>query len=96
MPAKLATANIVTANRLGDGQVVYLASGGAWMERVEDAEVARDEAGAAALLAHAEAPDQATRVVGPYLMAVIDESEVPRPASIREIIRAQGPSVREE
>ncbi len=85
---------IVTANRLGDGLVIYLAQGGAWTDRVEDAEIARDEGDATALLARAEAPDQATRVVGPYLMAVIDEAGVPRPASNREIIRALGPSVR--
>lgn len=88
------TTQIVTANRLGDGLVIYLTQDGTWTDRVEDAEVARDEDDAAALLARAEAPDQATRVVGPYLMDVTDEAGIPRPASNREIIRALGPTVR--
>ncbi len=90
------TAQIVTANRLGDGQVVYLTQGGAWTRQVVQAETARGQASASALLARAEALDQATRVVGPYLMAVSEEAGVPHPASNREVIRAFGPSGRED
>lgn len=88
---------IVTANRLDDGLVVYLngASGGAgWSERIDDARVARAEEDAAALLAQAEGPGQAVRVVDPYLIEVTREGAVPRPVSRREAIRAQGPTVR--
>ena len=88
------TAQIVTANRLGDGLVIYLGRDGAWSEGIEDAAVAHGKDDAAALLARAEAPDQATRVVGPYLMDVIDAVGPPRPASNREVIRALGPTVR--
>ena len=87
---------IVTANRLDDGLVVYLngASGGAsWSERIEDARIAGDEA-SARLLAEAEGPEQAIRVVAPYLIEVAREGGVPRPVSHREAIRALGPTVR--
>ena len=85
---------VVTANRLGDGRVVYLGSEDFWVERIEAAEVAAGKDPAAALLSRAEAPAQVTRVVGPYLMDVIVEAGRPRATSNREIIRAQGPSVR--
>ncbi len=88
------TAQIVTANRLTDGLVVYLDGAGAWSERVEDARIGRDEAECAALQASAETPGQAVLVVGPYLMDVAAENGVPRPKSNREVIRARGPTVR--
>ncbi len=85
---------IVTANRLDDGLVVYL-NGSGWSERIDDARVARAEEDAAALLAEAEGPGQAVRVVGPYLIEVTcDEGAVPRPVRHRETIRARGPTVR--
>ena len=84
---------IVTANRLDDGLVVYL-NGAGWSERIGDARVAGAEGDAAALLAQAEAPEQAVRVVGPYLIEVTREGAGPRPVSHREAIRALGPTVR--
>ena len=90
------TAQIVTANRLGDGVVVYLAAGGAWSERVEEARVTQAEEEAAELLAFAESPEQGIVVVGPYLMEVAAETGAPRPLSNREVIRARGPTVRQD
>ncbi len=84
---------VVTANRLGDGMVVYLDTAGGWSEYVEAARVAQSEAQSAEILALAEAPAQATRVVGPYLMDVSLENGAPRAVSNREIIRAKGPTV---
>ncbi len=84
---------IVTANRLDDGLVVYL-NGAGWSERIEDARIAGDDAAADRLLARAEGPGQAVRVVDPYLIEGPREAAVPRPVSRREAIRAQGPTVR--
>ena len=84
---------IVTANRLRDGLVVYL-NGAGWSERIDDAGVAGDDAAASRLLARAEGPGQAVRVVDPYLIEVTREEAVPRPVSRREAIRALGPTVR--
>ncbi len=88
------TAQIVTANHLTDGVVVYLDEEGAWSERLEDARVARAQEAAAALLASTETPEHAVRVVGPYLMDVAADGHAPRPVSNREVIRARGPTVR--
>ena len=88
------SAQIVTANRLNDGLVIYLGPDESWVERIEAAEIANGKDEAAALLARAEAPAHGTRVVGPYLMAVEFDAGTPRPASNREIIRALGPTVR--
>jgi hypothetical protein len=84
---------IVTANRLDDGLVVYL-NGAGWSERIDDAGVAGDDAAAGRLLARAEGPGQAVRVVDPYLIEVTREGAAPRPVSHREAIRARGPTVR--
>jgi len=86
------TAKIITANRLGDGLVVYLTQDDAWTPRIAEAEVAGDAAGDTALLARAEAPAQETRVVGAYLMDVTSEAGLVSPISNREFIRAFGPS----
>ena len=84
---------IVTANRLDDGLVVYL-DGAGWSERIDDARVAGDDAAAERLLARAQGPEQAVRVVDPYLIEVTREDTVPRPVRHRETIRARGPTVR--
>jgi len=87
------TAKIVTANRLSDGAVVYLAPTGDWVEAIADAGIATDEETADALVAVASTQEQGLQVVGPYLMDVALDDGRPRPLGTREIIRAQGPTV---
>ena len=87
------TDRLVTANRLDDGLVVYL-NGAGWSERIDDAGVAGDDAAAGRLLARAEGPGQAVRVVDPYLIEVTRAGAVPRTVSHREAIPALGPTVR--
>ena len=88
------TLKVVTANRLGDGEVVYLATAGAWSAWLEDAEAAETPDGEAALLSHAQMAVETRVVVAPYAMAVSRERGRLRPTSQREVIRARGPSVR--
>ncbi len=83
---------IVTANRLTDGAVLYLDPVGNWSTRITQAWVARDETESASLLALAEQPAQGLVVVGPYLMEVVESNGHIAPASLREIIRATGPT----
>ena len=87
------TPRMVTANRLGDGLVVYLDRGGGWSERIADGRVASDAAAAAALMTVAEAAAAACQVVEPYLIDVVERDGSVRPSSFRERIRAQGPTV---
>ncbi|MCB1832215.1 MAG: DUF2849 domain-containing protein [Geminicoccaceae bacterium] len=90
--AKTFEPQIVSANDLIEGDVVYLDAGREWTRRLADAAIARDEAQAQALLALA---DQPARVVGPCLVAVsIDDEGGPQPVHYRERFRERGPSVR--
>ncbi len=86
---------IVTANRLTDGRVVYFAAGGTWSEWPREAAVAGDDTEAAALLARAQA-DAVAGVVEPYLIELDDNDAEVTPRRYRELIRASGPSVRRD
>ena len=63
-------AQAVTANRLGDGAVVFLAENGRWSPDVNASAVAQDAATAAALMAIANKAAADQVVVGPYLFEV--------------------------
>ena len=82
---------VVTANRLRDGAVVYCSATG-WTIALADARLA-DGAEADALLAAAQAAPKPLPVVAPYLIEVAVTDGVPRPLSLRERIRAAGPTV---
>ena len=88
------TLKVLTANRLRDGDVVYLTAGGTWSQWLEDAALAETPEAEARLLALGEAALVQRLVVDPYLMAVTRVDGGFGPISQREIIRARGPSVR--
>jgi hypothetical protein len=80
--------NVVTANRLSDGIVVYLASGGGWTERIDEARLADAEDETKALEAEADKAVAERRVVAVYPMPVVVEDGEVRALSVRERIRA--------
>ena len=92
----------VTANRLGDGAVVYFTGPAAadapdqnWSERLADVAVAHSKEEGAALLAQAEPSVAARHIIGPYLFEVRETPDgAPAPVNVRETIRMRGPSVR--
>ncbi len=86
--------NIVTANRLRDGEVVYLAAAGGWTEWLAGSRVARSDEETAALLAIAEVAFRDRLVVDVYAMAVAESGGAIAPLSQRERIRALGPTTR--
>ncbi len=88
------TLKALTANRLRDGDVVYLTADGAWSESLEDADLAESSKAEATLEALGEQAVEQRLVVDPYLMAVAPVDGGFGPISQREIIRARGPSVR--
>ncbi len=88
------TLKVLTANRLRDGDVVYLMAGGAWSDWLEDADLAETPEAEAALAALGDQAVERRLVVDPYLMAVTRVDGGFGPVSQREIIRARGPSVR--
>ena len=84
---------ILTANRLSVGEVVYWSAAKGWVQRLADADVLADDAAEATLKGAAEFVRQRV-VVNPYLFDVRVESGAVRPVKMRETIRAAGPTVR--
>ena len=86
----------LTANRLNDGIVVYLAADDRWSESLQDADVAEGKEAADALLARAAPSVDRNEVVEPYLFEVSREDGGIRAVSVRETIRQAGPTVRRD
>ena len=80
--------SVVTANRLIDGIVVYLASDGGWTEEIGRARVAETEDEVKALEAEAAKDVAARKVVAVYSMDVAVRDGTVDPLSVRERIRA--------
>jgi hypothetical protein len=82
------TVQVVTANRLRDGVIVWLTPALSWSEDYADSKVLRDEAEAKAALEAAGIDVKAQLVVGPYLADFNETPEGLQAASARERIRA--------
>ncbi|WP_340118466.1 DUF2849 domain-containing protein [Pelagibius sp. 7325] len=94
MSKKTDSLKIVTANRLREGDVVYLTDSGKWSIHLNESRASRDPAAIDAMLAEAAADVAARRIVAPYAMEVSEVDGILQPLSAREIIRAAGPTVR--
>jgi len=83
---------VVTANRVGDGAVVYRRADGGWTTALAAAAVATDAASAQALVKAAVADD--LRAVGSYIapVSLTRDGEI-RPGNLRERIRLRGPTI---
>lgn len=84
---------IVTANRLVDGIVVFQDEDGGWSEDFARAAAHQD---AAAALARAAEDVAASLVVDPYAIDVELRNGHYAPKALREAIRAAGPTVRRD
>ncbi|HSI00227.1 MAG TPA: DUF2849 domain-containing protein [Reyranella sp.] len=81
--------HVASANRLGDGVVVFLDDAGQWTQRLDRAALARDARSADILLERARA--ESFGVVDAFLVAVAEaEDGTIEPLSLREKIRASG------
>ena len=80
--------SVVTANRLVDGIVVYLAPDGSWTEEIDRARLAETEDETKALEDQAAQDVKARKVVAVYPMEVAVKDGVVDPLSVREKIRA--------
>jgi hypothetical protein len=84
---------VITANRLGDGVVVYRTTDAQWSIRLDEAVVVTTAPAATELLAAAAADD--TIAVGAYVAPVLLASDGrPQPGNLRESIRSRGPTIR--
>ena len=84
----------ITANRLTDGLVVFLAAGGRWVEDCRLAEAYDGAEAVDAALAVAAAAEKAQVVVGAYAIDVAVGPHGLEPTRLRERIRAFGPTAR--
>ena len=87
------TAQVMTANRLLDGEVVFLGAHG-WVETIDRATVAITPEQAKALDALGRQAMAVNEVVDAYLIEVAHEEGRLRPLKLREYLRTVGPSVR--
>jgi len=85
---------MIIANRLRDGAIVFLAPGEAWDLAIAAGAVIDDDAEAARLLAVAKRHESECQVIDPTLIEVEIKDGKPRPTAIREAVRAFGPTVR--
>ena len=85
---------VLTANRLRDGATVYF-TGAGWSLHVGDAKVAHSPEDADALAKVGAAAHAANEVVEVNVVDV-DASANLVPSRLRELIRAQGPTVRRD
>jgi len=90
--AEAATLQLVTANRLNDGKVIYFAGNGAWSAAIDKARLVEAKDGAA-LLAEAQAGPAPHPAVAPVLIDAGRENGRIVPATLRERIRAFGPTI---
>lgn len=87
------TGQILTANRLSDGAVVYLDRAHNWVGQIDLCVPVTDEAAKQALENAGQRAVKARQVIEPYLIDVTSHEGIVRPTKLKEIIRAQGPSV---
>ncbi|HQX84002.1 MAG: DUF2849 domain-containing protein [Rhizobiales bacterium] len=85
---------VMTANRLRDGEVVFLTRSGEWNEKIDEAVLALEPQATAALEARANEDVKATLVTGSYLFDAERVGGKIRALHMRERIRTLGPTVR--
>jgi Protein of unknown function (DUF2849) len=85
--------HVISANRLSDGIVVYAGSDGAWAERLDESKVFAGQAEAEAGLLLARNDVKRNLVVEPCLVEVTEEASGLRAMTLRESIRARGPTI---
>ncbi|SMY07860.1 DUF2849 domain-containing protein [Flavimaricola marinus] len=84
------TPKVITANRLLEGDAVWLTEDDRWSPDMAQAELIDDEAHAQIRLLHAQG--QPDVVVGPYLVDAKPGDDGPLPTHFREAFRTRGPS----
>jgi hypothetical protein len=85
---------MITANRLSDGLVVFLDAGGGWSEDFHKGAIVADAQAKAKALALAAQSADDNLVVDPYPIELELRAGHLAPKALREHIRATGPTVR--
>jgi len=86
------TLQVITANGLADGLVVYQTMDDSWCSLIQDAEVIDGDGDMQNRLARAKVAEDNQVVVGVYEIEVMEGEGCIRPVRLRERIRAFGPT----
>ncbi len=84
---------VISANRLADGIVVYAGRDGSWSEQLGQAKVFASKAEAEAGLLIAQNDAKRNLVVEPVVVEVTEDAGGLRAVTLRDIIRARGPTI---
>ncbi len=84
---------VISANRLADGVVVYAGRDGSWSEQLGQAEIFASKAEAEAGLLVAQNDTKRNLVVEPVVVEVTEDAAGLRAVTLREAIRARGPTI---
>jgi hypothetical protein len=87
--------DVITANRLADGVVVFQSADG-WSEDFNRAAVWSDKPATAAALVRARDDEARNLIVDAYEFPVIERNGHVAPKALREAIRAAGPTTRRD
>jgi Protein of unknown function (DUF2849) len=88
--------DVITANRLTDGVVVFQTADEGWSEDFNRAAVLPDAAATASALVRAKQDEVNNIVVDPYAVVVEERNGHMAPKALREAIRAAGPTNRRD
>jgi len=84
---------VVIANRLDTGLVVFLGRDESWVDNIGSSEVAHSDEESAKLLETAWRLEARQQVVDPNLIDVREQDGSLVPVRYRELIRTQGPTI---
>ncbi len=84
---------MIIANRLTDGRVVFLNNRGGWVNEIASGVVFFGERDAAQRLLEAQRGVEQNVIVDPYIIDIQTRNDRRQPVLVRERIRAFGPSV---
>jgi hypothetical protein len=84
---------MIIANRLHDGLIVFLAADGVWVESIQEGWLIEGDPDRSGALRIGELAQRSNQVVGPDLIEVTERNGTRMPVSVREAIRASGPTV---
>ncbi len=85
---------MIIANRLVDGRVVFMDADAAWVDSIDEGILLETAADNDRLMGLAMRDVEDCVIVDPYLIDVVMDDGKRRPVEAREAIRAFGPSVR--
>lgn len=94
MARKITGPQMIVANRLLDGRVVFMRADGSWSAVAGDAATASDEAGVQALEGLAQKAADANHVLSIEVVEATEKDGKPHPAHMKFAMQAKGPSVR--